>query len=419
MSLIDNSSSRKLSLTKLHDQERRVGENRDSHRRNKRAVTHELVHKRNLFGIHDKEVLALMSDARDQSNGILQRFFRYHGRKIHLSLKTTMNTTVFGGVSFFTLWAFLVNFVYENYSIQPADWCSAVSGGIAVLLVFMLTFHNKECESRWWEARCLWGTQIYASLNLTQMAAAWIPDNNVADRCVRHIIVFSLLTKQMLRNQDIVNEELDLMLGPKELEYLKTFDAWKPYRCLDVMRACMTRGLAGKGGSLDHLTMIQFQAMNEEVSNLAKCIGGCIRVKGTPFPKQQEGMMVTFTWVYFFAFPWTAVVTCGAFTPVVTTFVAWLFLGLEWAGYQIQMPFFDLNLDLFCSVVQHQCTELYLSIRARKSGDEDWDFSESDDDNDEFTMVADARMSQTSFADRNTSKDPWCMIADNNDTAAI
>lgn len=57
--------------------------------------------------------------------------------------------------------------------------CSSVVG---TLLFFLITFRSNQSYSRWWEGRCLWGKQIYASKNLCQMAATWLTDCTPAVR---------------------------------------------------------------------------------------------------------------------------------------------------------------------------------------------------------------------------------------------
>lgn len=296
-------------------------------------------------------------------SSVLQNRFRIYAGL----LRSAFRKTVLIEVSFFVAWsAFVVYFIATKEDANVDDLSNASNmGGYVVaslggLLMFLNTFHNKACEDRWWEGRCLWGRQVYASINLVHQTCAWVSKKELAWRIVSHTIAFNLLCKGMLRNQPVDENELIEVLGEIEIDRIKNgIKTWKPYYCLEVLRACITEAFLhneyGKG-----VQDLRFLQMDAEVSTLAACIGGCIRIKGTPIPEAQEGLMVTFSFLYLLALPVGVATTCNWWTLLVSALASWLLRGLQESGWLLVQPFFILNLDAFCQAVCVQCGSCFI-----------------------------------------------------------
>lgn len=251
----------------------------------------------------------------------------------------------------------------ENASKEKAlEAATKVTSFMSILLFFLIGFFNKECIDRRWEGRCLWGRQISSSIILAQQASVWIRDKQHVERIVRHIILFSVACKAMLRNQQISEEEVDDVVSANELKKIKQLPTRKPYYCLEVMRACITKGIQ-EGGQGNYYRVEMFRAMEAEVNSLAMCIGGCIRLNGSVVPERNTGFMVTFTIIYVFVLPFALVSSLSWSAVPVVLMMSWLIRGISEAGFAIEKPFEDLDLDLFCHAIHHQCAHIFVDRR--------------------------------------------------------
>lgn len=273
---------------------------------------------------------------------------------------------------------FAIEMIEESaFKEKALEAAMMLSGSLSILLFFLVSFFNKECIDRWWEGRCLWGRQIYSSINLVQQASVWIKDKQLVERIVRHVILFSIACKAMLRYQPISEEEAGGLVNPTELKYIQNLQSWHPYYCLEVARACITKGTR-ESAEGNYYRVEMFRAMEAEVSSLAVCIGGCIRLNGSAVPERNTGFMVTFAIVYVVVLPFALVSSLSWGAVPVVLMMSWLIRGIIEAGIAIEKPFQDLDLDLFCHAIHQQCAHIFIARR----GDTD------DDDVDDLEHLA-------------------------------
>ena len=71
-------------------------------------------------------------------------------------------------------------------------------------LSFALVFRTNICYARWWEGRCLWGSLIYAAINVVQQGRTWIHDENRLHRLACAAIAFGYV-------QLVVSFELSIL----------------------------------------------------------------------------------------------------------------------------------------------------------------------------------------------------------------
>lgn len=132
----------------------------------------------------------------------------------------------------------------------------------------------------------------------------------------------------------------------------------RPHYALGVIKMCLTKALERATGAKDLIP----QGLTD-AEKLNDCLGQCDLIKSTPFNTSLKGMMTLFTWVHLALFPLTVVADIEWLTPVVSLLVAWMYLGLQWAGSHIEIPFFDLDLDQYCANVADMCVIEFWTIR--------------------------------------------------------
>ena len=241
-------------------------------------------------------------------------FAIFWGRlKFHTThIQNIFSSLLFGEACFFVFWSWAL--VYTFRAICKTDssssrcskgsdreWLNqmfaAAAGamaGIGTLLFFLITFRSNMSYSRWWEGRCLWGKQIMSSMNLTQQAGIWMKHHPLqAERLVRHIVIFAYSCMHTLRDRKLEKGEIDDILPQDEFARINEIQTWRPYYSLEVMRTCIAVGMTDT--PLTPATINAARAMEDEVTSLAGCIGGCLRVKHSPVPPSQTAFMRAFT----------------------------------------------------------------------------------------------------------------------------
>ena len=193
------------------------------------------------------------------------------------------------------------------------------------------------------QARCLWGLMIYAAINLAQQTNCWMHEGSpeLASRASCMLMVFVNACATHLRNTSLdkgpdtrrlVNEGI---LEELELQIICTQPGWQPYYALDVLRSvpalarrptphaprpstpaphtCPARALSNQTrrprlpyqvtakaystpGCLppnwsEATKAAAFERMENTIDDLAKAIGGCIRIKATGLPYSYDSFL--------------------------------------------------------------------------------------------------------------------------------
>ncbi|MCP3166163.1 bestrophin family protein [Myxococcus qinghaiensis] len=81
--------------------------------------------------------------------------------------------------------------------------------------------------------------------------------------------------------------------------------------------------------------------MDRTLTELTNLLGACERIKNTPLPRQYDSLLFAMTRAYLVLLPLGVVEELGWLTPVVTAIIAFLFIGLDAVGRDIETPFED------------------------------------------------------------------------------
>lgn len=290
-------------------------------------------------------------------------FFR---TQLRVALPIILQPGILAPLILTLVYGIAVTFLHQHgYGVDLPLWASSATTAMFTLLIFVITFHNQACEDRWWDGRGRWGALIGASIMLSQQAALWIPDERIAERLSRFVVIQSILLKCQLQSKPVALSDLEEVASEEEVEFFVQYPGWAFVHAIGIIRSCATEGLRSGG----QLSSSMHRAINENIEKLLECGGRCITIKSTPFNAQQRGLMTLFTWVYLALFPWTVVPSCGLATPVIHLLVAKIFFGLEHAGYEIEMPFFDLPLGKYCTIIMDLCAiEFWAGREMRDTG---------------------------------------------------
>ncbi|MCK8499955.1 MULTISPECIES: bestrophin family protein [Myxococcus] len=81
--------------------------------------------------------------------------------------------------------------------------------------------------------------------------------------------------------------------------------------------------------------------MDRTLSEMTNLLGACERIKNTPLPRQYDILLFVMTRAYLVLLPLGVVEELGWLTPIVTAIIAFLFIGLDAVGRDIETPFED------------------------------------------------------------------------------
>lgn len=235
--------------------------------------------------------------------------------------------------------------------------------------LFTLLSCSQVCYARWWEGRCLWGLLIFAALHTAQQGTAWIRDAALARRFTHMLIVFAWASKSQLRGNSLSHEDEEGaqlvtrgLLEQAELDQITSQTGWQPYYCLDVLRAVTNEAWRREGGtrlSCEASRGSAFRSLEDLYVELAKAIGGSIRVKATGLPIVYDTFLYVIISLFFTATPLSWAEGAEWFTPVICLVVFLVIRALMLLGNQLVDPFgtdrADHPLEKFCTVVEHQC----------------------------------------------------------------
>ncbi|NVJ00041.1 hypothetical protein HV824_18185 [Myxococcus sp. AM009] len=100
--------------------------------------------------------------------------------------------------------------------------------------------------------------------------------------------------------------------------------------------------------------------MDRTLSELTKLLGACERIKNTPLPRQYDILLLAMTRAYLVLLPLGVVEDLGWLTPLVTAVIAFLFIGLDAVGRDIETPFED---DLSDTPMTALCRTIEINLR--------------------------------------------------------
>ena len=176
-----------------------------------------------------------------------------------------------------------------------------------------------------WEGRCLWGALIVCAVRVSQQAHRWVKEPFLIDRISRLTITFAYCCKAQLREARIEDEAeygnalvQKGIISKQELDIIALQEAWQPFYCLDAMRAVLSEGLKAEDTVEDGWKMNAAQsAMEDTISSLSDCIGGCLRVKSTGLPLAFDFILNAVGFMFFTAACLAWAPSAGYYNPII------------------------------------------------------------------------------------------------------
>lgn len=219
-------------------------------------------------------------------------------------------------------------------AVAPFELAGAALG---VLLVLRTNAGN----SRWWEARKLWGGIVNQSRNLATGALAFGPtDLKWRDQIVRWTAVFAHVARVSLRGQP-PSAEVAALVGFDEAKRIAQADHMPSYVALKLAdllaEACDRWGM-------DRFAFIQ---LDQQRALLIDHIGGCERILKSPLPRVYSIKIRRFIVLFLATLPLALLHKMEGdwLVPVISMLVAYPLLSLDQIGIELENPFSEQKLS--------------------------------------------------------------------------
>lgn len=251
----------------------------------------------------------------------------------------------------------------------------------SVALGLLVTFRTNTANSRYDEARKLWGEIVNTSRDITRIALQWLPqskDDTFGHACAAKVHrinkAFNIVLKYHLTidggNPDarvarddpdlpkIVKDELREELikhcfdptDPVMAEELEQCmeSAHRPLWTLQQMTDATHAGIWARCGDRPDRAIRDCHLLERHYQRLCGAMGACERIHRTPIPTAFTRHASRFLMVWCNAMPLVLWPIVGNATPLAAVFVSWAMLGTEDIGIQVEEPFDVLPLFQYC-----------------------------------------------------------------------
>jgi putative membrane protein len=215
----------------------------------------------------------------------------------------------------------------ERARLPPLDPLGHSVLGMALSL--LIVFRTQSSNSRFWEARAMWGSIVNDCRSLVRMGAVYA---GPADELARLVAAYSLAIKQNLRDSSDLTELRPLVSG---WQYDQMTKARNPPTVVALALSDWVRRRQ-KEGRIDSITAM---SMDRVITNLVAAQGGCERIHLTPLPFVYAGLIKQLLLVYLITLPFVLIPTMSYAAPLALAVVAFAMLGIEEAGVEIEDPF--------------------------------------------------------------------------------
>ena len=245
-------------------------------------------------------------------------------------------------------WAAIITVLDRLYF--PIKFPSTAHALVGVALGLLLVFRTNASYDRFWEGRRQWGSLINASRNLARGSVAIMSASSESSQQVRlWTVAFAYALMHRLRDQP----------GFGELSDKLPVDSAKS--CIDSGNAPLAASIqissaitAARNAS--EITDHQQHLLDTQVANLVDVAGACDRIHRTPLPFAYVVHLRRALVIYCLTLPPAILDGYGWWTILVSIAVAFILLGIEEIGVEIEDPFGfddnDLPLEQFCATIE-------------------------------------------------------------------
>jgi putative membrane protein len=246
------------------------------------------------------------------------------------------------------IWSVIVG--YLDRHLQSLAIPSTAHALIGVALGLLLVFRTNASYDRFWEGRRQWGAIVNASRNLSRGASALLQNSpELAQRLRDWTAAFAYGVMHRLRDGSNLGVAANWLPGELVKQAVESGNV--PLAAATQMSRTLVE--ARRTGVI---TDVEQLLMDTQVAALVDAAGACDRIHKTPVPFAYVVHLRRALILYCGSLPFAMIEGYGWGEVAVTTLVAFVLLGIEEIGVEIEDPFGtddnDLPLEEFCASIE-------------------------------------------------------------------
>lgn len=227
---------------------------------------------------------------------------------------------------------------------------------IGVALGLLLVFRTNASYDRFWEGRRQWGNIVNDSRNIARLATSLLKeDRDLLDRLLLWTMAWSWSVKHRLRGRQSIGPIAAELPTPEvlEVEHAQHVPLAVSRKMTEQIDAAQRRGL---------ISDVQQSILEGNLQRLIEALGACERIHNTPLPFAYMVHLRRALIVYLVTLPMALVADFGWATVPALLSIAYILLGVEEIGVEIEDPFGDdvndLPLKTLCETIENNLQAL-------------------------------------------------------------
>jgi ion channel-forming bestrophin family protein len=247
-----------------------------------------------------------------------------------------------------TIWSGLVG--WFHHAVHPVNIPSTAHALVGLALGLLLVFRTNASYDRFWEGRRQWGAIVNATRNLARGSAVFMqgaPELGVQLRL--WTAGFAAAVMHRLRDQASLGDVAAALPPENVATSVKSGN-------VPLAAAIFMSSAIAEARRRSVLTAYEQMLMDTQVAYLIDAAGACDRIHRTPLPFAYVVHLRRCLSIYCLTLPFATLDGFGWGQVAVSTLVAFILLGIEEIGVEIEDPFGsdenDLPLEEFCQTVQ-------------------------------------------------------------------
>ncbi len=223
-----------------------------------------------------------------------------------------------------------------QFHLEVYNFPISIVAILGTVIGLLLAFRTNSSYDRWWEARTIWGAIVNDSRTWMRQLLEFTDGLSGNDATLRQLgyrqIAWCYALSRNLRGQDPLQDLRDLI--PKSEMDTCQASQHVPNTLL-LAQAVELRELYRQ----QHLEVYQFVELEKTLTRLTNSMGGCERIRNTPFPPSYSRMVDGLLYVFVFFLPFGLFNVPPAALLVTSLILALTFLAIDRVAIYLQDPF--------------------------------------------------------------------------------
>lgn len=236
----------------------------------------------------------------------------------------------------------VISWLDIQFHLEDYNFPVTVVAVMGTVIGLVLAFRTNSSYCRWWEARILWGAIVNDSRSWSRQILQFIASDPANEKVIRRLtfrqIAWCHALARSLRGQNPI-QDVGAFLDADEIQ---TYGAINNIPNEMLLRQGRELKMLHEAGQIELFQWIELEAT---LSRLTNSMGGCERIKNTPFPMLYNRIVDNLIYVFVFFLPFGLVNVPAAALIVTSLVLSISFLMIEHTALRMESPFHDFPTD--------------------------------------------------------------------------